>query len=109
MGVSAVHYHIHSLQRCQEADDTKLIFHPIIYLQFLARQAGRISSRNSLLLLSMTAADLLSIFLSTLIHSFICDSLPALRPLALGVVPLISYNSRIGMLQGREMWPGRTK
>lgn len=35
MVVSAVHYHIHSLQ----ADDTKLIFHPIIYMQFLVRQA----------------------------------------------------------------------
>lgn len=83
MVVSAVYYHTHSLQCCQEADDTKLSFHPIIYLQFLISQAGRTLSRTSLPLLSVGAADLLTVFLST----FICDFLPALRPPAFGLVP----------------------
>lgn len=87
MVVSAIYYHIHSLRCCQEADDTKLIFHPIFYLQFLIWQAGRISSRNFLLLLSMRAADLLSIFLSTFIHSSVIDCLPALRTPTFSIVP----------------------
>lgn len=71
MVVSAIYYHIHSLQCCQEADDTKLIFHPT--LPAVSDMTGWQDFKQKLPAVAFNEGCRFTVNFSVYLHSFICD------------------------------------